>query len=89
MALAGCTHPHVESLPPAPPAAVVVKDTPPAELLACPTAPAGFPQDETATIGPEVRAAIIRLAGAFRAVSDQLGRLIAWEKPDACPAPKP
>lgn len=73
---------------PAPPVAVAVavKDLPPAALLACPDAPAGFPADAQATMPPAVRFAAIRLATAYAALRDQLGRLIGWIDPAACPA---
>lgn len=75
-------------MPPAP-AAVVVHDTPPAELLACPTAPEGFPEDASATITPPVRAAMIRVVTWANAIAGQLGRLVDWEKPGTCGTPAP
>jgi hypothetical protein len=66
------------------PVAVAVKDTPPAELLACPVTPEGFPADAEAQMPTGVRAAAIRLAQAFRARGDQLVRLIRWHDPEAC-----
>ncbi|MCC2976248.1 hypothetical protein LK533_06115 [Sphingomonas sp. PL-96] len=66
------------------PVALEVKDTPPAELLACTTAPDGFPADAEAQMPTSVRAAAIRLAQAFRARGEQLVRLIRWHDPEAC-----
>lgn len=83
--LPGCARRAVEVPVPTPvPVAVPVKDTPPAELLACPEAPAGFPLDAEAQMPDGVRAAAIRLARAFRARGDQLVRLIRWHDPEAC-----
>lgn len=82
-ALAGCAH--LRADPPAPIAvAVAVKDLPPAALLACPAAPDGFPADAQATMPPAVRFAAIRLATAYAALRDQLGRLIDWNAPGTC-----
>jgi hypothetical protein len=81
--LLGCAHPAAE--PPHAPAAVVVRDTPPSDLLACPALPAGFPEDEQATMTPAVRTAAIRVMTAFGAVVGQLGRLVEWNSPGACP----
>ena len=61
-----------------------VKDTPPADLTACPVRPIGFPIDAEATMPPAVRAAAIRLAQAYAATVDQLERLIAWTAPAPC-----
>ena len=72
---------------PAPPPivkVVTVKDVPPAELLACPVRPEGFPTDTQSAMPEAVRAAIIRLARAFAANSAQLDRLIDWTKPGSC-----
>lgn len=63
------------------------KDQPPAELLACPVAPAGFPEDATATIPASVRAPAIALAKGYAALTLQLVRLINWTSPRTCPAP--
>ena len=65
--------------------AVVVKNTPSAELLRCPERPVGFPQSD-AVIAPDTRAAIIRLAKAYAMTVAQLERLIDWRKPGACGA---
>ncbi|WP_454886170.1 hypothetical protein [Sphingomonas oryzagri] len=61
-----------------------MKDTPPAELLACPVAPAGFPEDATATIPASVRAPAIALATAYAGLTLQLVRLINWNAPGSC-----
>lgn len=61
-----------------------VKDTPPAELLRCPTAPAGLPASGEAVIPPAWRAGIIGLARGYAAVSDQLSRLIQFHTGEAC-----
>ncbi|WP_232476151.1 hypothetical protein [Flavisphingomonas formosensis] len=76
--LAGCAHRPAE---PPHTVAVAIRDTPPAELTRCPVAPEGFPTDASATISEPVRAAAIRLATAYRALADQLARLIAWTAP--------
>ena len=89
-ALAGCAHRHAEARPAAP-AAVAVKDTPPADLLICPTTPIGFPEDQSATLSAPIRTAAVRVMTALGSVSSQLVRLIEWNSPGACspPAPEP
>lgn len=62
-----------------------VKETPPAELLRCPVAPAGLPAEGEALIPPAWRAAITRLSRSRGDVADQLGRLIAWHMGTTCP----
>lgn len=62
-----------------------VKETPPAELIRCPVAPAGLPAEGEAAIPPAWRAAIIRLAKSRAEVADQLGRLILFHAGEACP----
>lgn len=57
---------------------------PPADLLACPIAPAGFPVDEIATLPPAIRVAAIRLAKAYAATASQLTRLIDHAAPGTC-----
>ena len=86
--LAGCDR-HVGELQVevSKPVAVIVKDTPPAELLRCPERPVGFPS-ANAVIAPDTRAAIIRLAKAYAMTVDQLERLIAWNAPVGCAAAK-
>lgn len=83
MALQACGPEKVNSTPPPAVVAVEVRNDPPADLLVCPSSPAGFPA-ETATIPPAVRAAMIELAGAYAGVRDHLARLIAWHRPGAC-----
>ncbi|WP_436355688.1 hypothetical protein [Brevundimonas sp. CEF1] len=61
-----------------------VKDTPPAELLRCPTAPAGLPTSGEAVIPPAWRMGIIGLARGYAAVSDQLSRLIQFHTGASC-----
>ena len=70
------------------PVAVVVKDTPPAELTACAKRPEGLPEDPAliAQIPTRIRAAIIRLARAFATNASQLDRLVEWNAPGSCPA---
>ena len=83
IALQGCAHQAADR--PAPPVvAIEVKDTPPADLLTCPAAPAGFPADAQAEIPPAVRSAIVRIATALAATRDQLVRLVRWHSPGAC-----
>jgi hypothetical protein len=67
--------------------AVKVESTPPADVLACPVPPAGFPVDQVAQLPPEVREAAIRLAHAYAAARAQLVRLIDWNSPGACELP--
>lgn len=64
--------------------AVKVESVPPAELTRCPEPPRGFPDGTEALMPPEVRAAAIRLATAYGAVSKQLVRLIEWNVPGSC-----
>lgn len=68
-----------------------IRDTPPADLIACPDAPAGFTEDQAAwaIMPPPVRAAAIRLAAAYAATRAQLARLIEWQSPGACGAVAP
>ncbi|WP_208759549.1 hypothetical protein [Sphingobium fuliginis] len=83
IALQGCAHQAVER--PAPPVvAIEVKDTPPADLLTCPVAPAGFPKDAQAEIPPAVRVVVIDIAKALASTRDQLVRLVRWHSPGAC-----
>ena len=91
MASPGCTRP--ADAPPASistPVAAVVKDTPPAELLACADRPAGLPENPSliAQIPNAVRAGIIRLATAFGRNADRADRLVNWNAPGTCPAGK-
>ncbi|MCW2399653.1 hypothetical protein [Sphingobium sp. B2D3C] len=65
-----------------------MKDTPPADLLACPAMPAPFPSDAAATIPPAVRSALIALATAYADTRDQLLRVIRWHEPGACADPR-
>ena len=83
--LGACAHPIADA--PSPVVAIPIRDTPPAELTACPTAPIGFPADEEswAVLPPAIRDATIRLAAGYAATRDQLGRLIGWVAPGACP----
>ncbi len=72
---------------PAAPAAIAVDPRvgAPADLLACPAAPAGFPETASATIPVDVRLAAIRLAIDRATLATQLARLIAWETGVPCP----
>ena len=85
IALQACAHRVVESAPAA--VAVVIRDTPPAELLACPQRPAGFPEDAIASLPKAVREAAIRLAHGYAEAIDQLERLIAWHGVENCGGP--
>lgn len=87
ISLVGCAHRPAEITPPPQAVVIRVKDTPPADLTACPVRPTGFPVDAEATMPPAVRAAAIRLAQAYAATVDQLERLIAWTAPAACVSP--
>ena len=69
------------------PVAVTIIDRPPSDLLTCPTPPAGVPRSVTADIPAPARAALIRLALAYRQATDQLTRLINWHDPAACASP--
>ena len=80
--LAGCA-----TKAPAEPAVLALKvgpPAPPADLIVCPVAPAGFPTDEVATLPPAVRAAAIRLAKAYAATAAQLSSLIDFTVPGTC-----
>lgn len=68
------------------PVAVVVKNTPPAELLRCAERPDGLPEDPSliAQIPTTIRAGIIRLARAFSANADRADRLVNWSAPGTC-----
>jgi len=71
------------------PIVVKVKDTPPAELLACAERPAGLPEDPAliAQIPTAIRAGIIRLARAFAGNADRADRLVNWNAPGSCGKP--
>jgi hypothetical protein len=86
MTLQACARPQIEAAPAV--IAVEVKDTPPAQLLECPSVPAPFPSDAPATIPPAVRSAIIGLASAYALTRDQLLRIIRWHEPSACTDPR-
>ena len=86
IALQACAH---QAADPAPTAvAVAIRDTPPAELLACPQRPEGFPLDSIATLPKPVREAAMRLAQSYAEIADQLERLIGWHGP-SCPRETP
>ncbi|WP_156818887.1 hypothetical protein [Sphingomonas sp. Mn802worker] len=72
------------------PIVVPVKQTPPAELLACAERPTGLPEDAdlVAQIPTKLRAGIIRMARAFGANASRLDRLIEWTSPGTCPSTK-
>lgn len=85
--LPACTGKTVTALPP-PPIVIKIRDTPPADLTACPQPPSPTPPGSVADIPPKVRLALISLALAYRASVDQLTRLITWTDPaHPCPAP--
>lgn len=84
IALQACAHRAADPAPTA--VAVEIRDTPPAELLACPQRPAGFPEDSVAAMPKAVREAAIRLAQGYAEAVDQLERLIAWHDKDGCDA---
>lgn len=65
--------------------AVTIRDTPPAELLACPVRPEGFPLDSVAQMPKPVREAAIRLAQGYAEATSQLERLIGWNTGHRCP----
>jgi hypothetical protein len=85
-ALAGCAHQADRPAPAPAPAAIAIRieDPAPAELLVCPTAPVGFPEDAAATMPVGVRTAAIALAAAYAAAAAQLARLINWNAPGRC-----
>jgi len=90
-ALQACAHRASDVPPPAlvpDPVAIVVKATPPAELLRCADRPEGLPEDPglIAQIPTRIRAGIIRLARSFGANAAQLDRLIDWNAPGSCAA---
>lgn len=71
----------------APPPEVVVRtvrETPPAELLRCPSAVPGLPTDGGAMIPADWRAGIRRLAKSRGDLFDQLSRLIQFHTGEAC-----
>lgn len=61
-----------------------VRETPPAELLRCPAAVRGLPEQGEAVIPPAWRAGIIAMAQGLRDRGDQLGRLIQWHTGEGC-----
>ncbi len=85
IALQACAHRAADPAPTA--VAVEIRDTPPAELLACPVRPEGFPLDSVATLPKAVREAAMRLAHAYADVTDRLERLIGWHGVDNCGGP--
>lgn len=62
-----------------------VRETPPAQLVRCPTPPAGLPSDQVASLPPAVRQGVIRLARYAGELAAQLNRNIAWSTGEACP----
>ena len=88
-ALPGCAH-RAEIVEKPVPVAVPVKDTPPAELLTCAERPEGLPEDPqlVAQMPTRLRAGVIRLARAFATVAGRLDRLVDWNAPGTCTAPK-
>lgn len=83
--LAACAHQAAEAPPPEPVVVVrTVIEKPPAELLRCPTPPAGLPGGGEAVLTAEWRAGIIRLARGYAEVSDQLRRLIQFHNDVSC-----
>ena len=85
--LQACGDERPAPLPPAP-IVKVVKDTPPADLLACADRAKPLPTDGLATIPAPLRSALIALATAFGRNADQLDRLVRWNDPAACAPPK-
>ena len=85
-ALVGCSRP-IEHRP-AEVIALPVKDTPPANLLACPTAPAPFPTDQVATLPPPLRASLRALVIHDRDQRVRFRRLVDWIAPGTC-TPEP
>jgi len=85
--LQACAHRPAELAPTA--VAVEIRDTPPAELLACPVRPEGFPLDSMATLPRPLRAAAMRLAQSYAEATDQLERLIGWNTGQPCPTEAP
>jgi hypothetical protein len=81
--LPGCHRHGAERI--ATPVAVTITDRPPPDLLVCPAPPVGVPRAVDADIPAPARAALIRLALAYRQATDQLTRLINWTDPTACP----
>lgn len=84
--LAACASKAPPPVAPPEPQVIVreVRETPPAELVRCPAAVAGLPTTGEAVIPPEWRAAIVRMARAMKARTDQLDRLIRWHGGEAC-----
>jgi len=67
--------------------AVPVKDTPPADLLVCPTPAPAFPTNVAATIPAAVRTPLRGLALNYRDLFDRNRRLVNWIAPGTCPVP--
>jgi hypothetical protein len=63
---------------------VPVKETPPADLLVCPAAPAAFPTDQVAIIPPPLRAALRGLVLHDRDQRISFRRLVEWIAPGTC-----
>jgi hypothetical protein len=57
---------------------VEIRNDPPADLLICPPAPAGFSPDLEATIPVQARQVLINLARYTADLRQRLSRLIAW-----------
>ena len=62
-----------------------VRETPPAEIVRCPTPPEGLPADQVATLPAPLRQGVIRLALYAGGLAAQLNRNIAWSTGEACP----
>ncbi|PVX30972.1 hypothetical protein DD559_17905 [Sphingomonas pokkalii] len=81
--MAGCS-PRLEHRP-AEIVAVPVKDTPPANLLACPEPPPAFPTDQVAILPAPLRTALKTLVLHDRDQRVRFRRLVAWIAPGTCP----
>jgi len=84
MTLAGCASRAVQHVAPEV-VAVPVKDTPPADLLACPLPARAFPTDTIASLPRQLRAPLQGLAIDYRDLFDRQVRLINWISPGTCP----
>jgi hypothetical protein len=87
MTLQGCGIDRPAPIPPAP-LVIRVKDTPPADLLACAERAKPLPTDALAIIPAPLRTALIDLARVVGRNADRLERLVRWSDPAACPSPE-
>lgn len=61
-----------------------LKETPPADLMACAERPVGFSADAWAVMPEPVRKKVIEIMTAFRANNDRHDRLVNFLEPGSC-----